>query len=53
MVKTEDIKALLNQYLKQLFLSTMRQCYADLAVQAQQESLSYEQYLLVLENRNV
>jgi DNA replication protein DnaC len=48
MVKTEDIKVALNQYLKQLFLSTMRQCYADLAVQAQQESLSYEQYLLEL-----
>ena len=48
MVKTEDIKALLNQYLKELFLSTMKQCYADLAVQARQESLSYEQYLLGL-----
>ena len=48
MVKTKDIKALLNKYLKELFLSTMRQCYADLAVQAQQESLSYEQYLLGL-----
>jgi len=48
MVNTKDIKALLNQYLRELFLSTMRQCYADLAVQAQQESLSYEQYLLGL-----
>lgn len=48
MVKTKDIKALLNQYLRVLFLSTMRQCYADLALQAQQESLSYEQYLLEL-----
>jgi DNA replication protein DnaC len=48
MVKTKDIKALLNQYLRELFLSTMRQCYADLAMQAQQESLSYEQYLLGL-----
>ncbi len=48
MVKTEDIKVLLNQYLKVLFLSTMRQCYADLALQARQESLSYEQYLLEL-----
>jgi len=48
MVKTKDIKVLLNEYLRELFLSTMRQCYADLAVQAQQESLSYEQYLLVL-----
>jgi len=33
MVKTKDIKALPNQYLKDLFLSTMKQCYADLAVQ--------------------
>ncbi len=41
MVKTKDVKALLNKYLKELFLSTMRQCYADLAVQAQQESLRY------------
>jgi len=48
MVKTEDTKVLLNQYLKELFLSTMKQWYADLAVQAQQESLSYEQYLLGL-----
>jgi DNA replication protein DnaC len=48
MVKTPDIKALLNKYLKQLFLSTIRQCYADVALQAQQDSLSYEQYLLEL-----
>ncbi len=32
MVKTEDIKALFNQYLKELFLSTMKHWYADLAV---------------------
>lgn len=48
MSKVQDIKAMLNQYLKELFLSTMRACYADLAVQAQQDSLSYEQYLLQL-----
>jgi DNA replication protein DnaC len=48
MVKTKDTKALLNRYLKELFLNTMRQCYADLAVQAQQGSLGYEQYLLEL-----
>ena len=48
MSKAQDIKALLNQYLKELFLTTMRQCYADLAIQAQQGSLSYEQYLLHL-----
>lgn len=48
MVKTKDVKALLNGYLKELFLSTMRQRYADVALQAQQGSLSYEQYLLEL-----
>ena len=48
MVKTKDIKALLNACLKELFLSTIRQCYADMALQAQQNSLSYEQYLLEL-----
>ena len=47
MVKT-NTKALLNKYLKELFLSTMRQCYEDLANQAMQESLSYDQYLLAL-----
>jgi len=48
MGKTKDIKGLLNTYLRELFLSTMRQCYADVALQAQQGSLSYEQYLLEL-----
>ena len=47
MVKT-NTKALLNKYLKELFLSTMRQCYEDLANQARKESLSYDQYLLAL-----
>jgi DNA replication protein DnaC len=48
MDKKKDIKALISRYLKELFLSTIRQCYEDLANQAQQESLSYEQYLLTL-----
>ena len=48
MDKKKDIKALLSRYLKELFLNTMRQCYADLANQARQESLSYDQYLLTL-----
>lgn len=34
--------------LKALHLSTMRTCYAEVADQARQESLSYEQYLLEL-----
>jgi DNA replication protein DnaC len=48
MVKTKEINSLLNTYLKELFLSTMRQCYVQVALQAQQGSLSYEQYLLEL-----
>ena len=37
----KDIKALMSEYLKELYLSTMRKCYADLAQQARQGSLSY------------
>jgi DNA replication protein DnaC len=48
MVKTKDSKALLNTYLKELFLSTIQRSYADMAVQARQDSFSYEQYLLTL-----
>lgn len=48
MAKTKDIQPLLNKYLKALFLKTMRHIYEDIAVQAQQESFSYEQYLLEL-----
>ncbi|MCK5009249.1 MAG: hypothetical protein KAS98_02095, partial [Deltaproteobacteria bacterium] len=48
MDKGRDIKVVLSRYLKELFLSTMRECYAELAIQAQQESLSYEGYLLEL-----
>ena len=48
MGKEKDIKVVLSRYLKELFLSTMRDCYAELAIQAQQESLSYEGYLLEL-----
>jgi len=51
MDKTRDIKSLLSRYLKELFLSTMRECYAEMALQAQQESLSYEGYLLELAER--
>jgi DNA replication protein DnaC len=35
-------------YLKQLHMPTMRQCYQQIADQARKESLSYEQYLLEL-----
>lgn len=38
----------LDEGLKALHLSTIRRCYAQVADQARQESLSYEQYLLEL-----
>jgi DNA replication protein DnaC len=48
MDKAETNKSMLSRYLKELFLSTMREYYADIAIRAQQESLSYEEYLLEL-----
>lgn len=38
----------LNQYLRELHLPTIRGCYEDIARKAQQETLSYEQFLLCL-----
>ena len=35
-------------YLKQLHMPTMRQCYQQIADQARSESFSYEQYFLEL-----
>ena len=46
MPEKEDI--LLATYLKQLYLATIRECYQQVARTAQQESLSYTQYLLEL-----
>jgi DNA replication protein DnaC len=46
MPEKEDI--LLATYLKQLYLATIRECYQQVARTAQQESLSYTQYLLDL-----
>jgi DNA replication protein DnaC len=40
-----DVKAELTQSLKYLHLPTVRQCYEELAQQAERESLSYERYL--------
>jgi DNA replication protein DnaC len=48
MGKEPESKALLSCYLKELFLSTIRKCYAEVAQQAQQDSLSYQEYLLEL-----
>jgi DNA replication protein DnaC len=48
MGKTKNTNALLSRYLKELLLSTIRISYEDMAAQAQQESLSYQGYLLEL-----
>ena len=48
MDRRKDTDERLSGYLKELFLSTMKTCYADVAQQAQQESLSYQEYLLEL-----
>jgi DNA replication protein DnaC len=47
----EDVKARLVRGLKDLHLPACRRGYEELAQQAQQESLSYEQYLLGLVER--
>ena len=46
-----DEKETLASYLKELHLPAFRKSYEELARQAQQESLSYEQYLLGLAER--
>jgi hypothetical protein len=38
-------------YLKELHVPTIRECYEDIARMAEQESLSYERYLLELAER--
>jgi hypothetical protein len=43
-----DVKAELLGHLKELHLPAFRSGYEEMAVQAQQESLSYERYLLGL-----
>ena len=42
----KDVKERLVAYLKELHLPAFRQSYEELARQAQQEGLSFEQYLL-------
>src|SRR5436189_1263513 len=51
MAEHKDVKALLVEYLKELHLPAMRAGYEELARQAQQEGLSFEQYLLGLAQR--
>jgi DNA replication protein DnaC len=51
MSKAPNEKELLEQYLKDLHLPTFRSSFEELARQAQQESHSYERYLLELAQR--
>jgi DNA replication protein DnaC len=45
MSRAMDVKAELTQSLRYLHLPTVRQCYEEVAQQAERESLSYERYL--------
>jgi DNA replication protein DnaC len=51
MEKDKDVKERLAAYLKELHLPVFRSSYEELARQAQQEGLSFEQYLLGLAER--
>src|SRR4051812_5792746 len=51
MAQDKDVKERLVGCLKELHLPAFRASYEELARQAQQESLSYEQYLLGLAQR--
>jgi DNA replication protein DnaC len=51
MEKDKDVKERLAAYLKELHLPAFRSSYEELARQAQQEGLSFEQYLLGLVQR--
>ena len=51
MNRAVDVKAELTQSLKYLHLPTVRQCYEEVARQAERESLSYERYLHELVQR--
>jgi len=48
MVKTDNVRSRLIQYLKELHLPSIRESFEEIAHQAEQESLSYDQYLLEL-----
>ncbi len=51
MGRKPDEKAALIDHLRELHLPTMRSCFEELARQAEQETLSYERYLLTLAER--
>jgi DNA replication protein DnaC len=50
-MEKKDVKELLESYLKELHLPVFRSDYQELARQAQQEGLSFEQFLLGLAQR--
>ena len=51
MSATSNVKVDLTQNLKSLHLPTIRQCYEEVARQAEREALSYERYLHELVQR--
>src|SRR3954468_21626813 len=51
MTASGDVKADLTEYLRELHLPAIRQCFEEKARQAERETLSYEQYLLELAER--
>jgi len=53
MKRSDDEKAALVSHLKELRLPTIRSCFEELARQAEQETLSYERYLLALIEREL
>jgi DNA replication protein DnaC len=53
MKRSDDDKAVLLSQLKELHLPTIRSCFEELARQAEQETLSYERYLLALVEREL
>jgi len=53
MKRSNDEKAALVKHLKELRLPTIRSCFEEVARQAEQETLSYERYLLALIEREL
>ena len=51
MVASKDVKKTLVAHLRELHLPTFRECFEEAAGRALQETLSYEQYLLELAQR--
>lgn len=51
MTQSRDVKKDLNEYLRELHLPAIRQCFEEKARQAEREPLGYEQYLLELVER--